>query len=50
MSVLKYLVDDVGIAPSRLSVAGYGEYKPILPNTTAANRAQNRRVDMVIMY
>jgi chemotaxis protein MotB len=39
----------VGIDPSRLSAAGYGEFKPRAPNHDEAARAQNRRVDLVIL-
>jgi chemotaxis protein MotB len=38
-----------GIAPGRLSAAGYGEFHPIAPNTTDEGRKQNRRVDIVVM-
>jgi len=38
-----------GIAPARLSAAGYGEYRPMVPNTTPRNRALNRRVDIVLV-
>lgn len=34
--------------PSRVSTEGYGEAQPIAPNTTAAGKAQNRRVEIVI--
>jgi chemotaxis protein MotB len=36
------------IDPARLSAAGYAEYHPVSPNDTAAGRARNRRVDLVI--
>jgi outer membrane protein OmpA-like peptidoglycan-associated protein len=35
----------MGLAPGRLSTAGYGAGKPLKPNTTAENRAENRRVE-----
>jgi chemotaxis protein MotB len=38
-----------GIAPSRLSVIGFGEYRPAQPNDTAAGRNANRRVVIVIL-
>ncbi len=38
-----------GISPSRLSATGYGATRPIVPNTTPANMAMNRRVDVVIL-
>jgi chemotaxis protein MotB len=37
------------IPPERLSVAGYGEFHPVATNDTAEGRAQNRRVDLVVM-
>ncbi|WP_290652838.1 flagellar motor protein MotB [Idiomarina sp.] len=33
----------------RLVTMGYADTKPIVPNNSAANRAQNRRVDIAIM-
>ena len=36
------------IDPAKLSAVGYGEYRPIDSNATAAGRANNRRVDFVI--
>lgn len=48
-TVLRYLVEEHGMAPDSLSAAGYGEYRPIEDNATAENRAQNRRVDIVLL-
>jgi len=38
-----------GVAPQRLSVIGYGEYRPTHPNTTVDGRNANRRVVVVIL-
>ncbi|MCC7180187.1 MAG: OmpA family protein [Acidobacteria bacterium] len=38
-----------GLAPDRLSAAGYSEYRPRAGNETAEGRARNRRVDVVIL-
>ena len=35
-----------GIAASRLTTRGYGDSMPVVPNTTDANRARNRRVEL----
>ncbi|HWC36526.1 MAG TPA: flagellar motor protein MotB [Mycobacteriales bacterium] len=43
-SVLRYLLDAFHLAPGRMSATGYGETHPLVPNTSAANRARNRRV------
>lgn len=38
-----------GLDPLRLSLAGYGEYRPIDDNTTEAGRNRNRRVVLVVL-
>ncbi len=38
-----------GIAPARLSLAGYAGQRPVAANTTPEGRALNRRVDLVIL-
>lgn len=48
-AVVKYLVTEKGLDPSRFSAAGYAEYQPLVPNINEANRRLNRRVDIVIM-
>ena len=48
ISVLRYLISK-GLDPKKMSVAGYGPYKPIYPNDTPEHRARNRRVDIVIL-
>lgn len=47
-SVLARLIER-GITPERLSAAGYGGFQPIADNSTPEGRAQNRRVDVVIL-
>lgn len=44
-----YLIEKHRIDPERVSVVGYSEYKPLVPNTSPENRARNRRVDIVII-
>ena len=34
-----------GVAPERLSTAGFGSAKPVAENTSETNRAKNRRVE-----
>lgn len=48
-AVLKFLIHEKSIPLDRLSAAGYGEYRPLVPNDTPENRAKNRRVDVVIL-
>jgi len=47
-SVMRYLVDNFGVEPSRLSAKGYGKTRPIADNTTEAGRIKNRRIDAII--
>jgi outer membrane protein OmpA-like peptidoglycan-associated protein len=37
-----------GIAPSRMKYQGFGPANPVAPNDTEANRAKNRRVEVVL--
>ncbi len=46
--VKNYLIS-LGISSSQLSAKGFGETKPKVENTSAGNRAQNRRTDFVII-
>ncbi len=48
-NVLRYLIAQGGIPPSRLSAVGYGEYRPVAPNDTREGRGLNRRVDIVVL-
>jgi chemotaxis protein MotB len=47
-AVLEFFAGD-GVPASRLSLAGYADQNPIAPNTSAAGRALNRRVDVVVI-
>jgi chemotaxis protein MotB len=47
--VVEFLSTRAGIAPARLSAAGYGEFHPRGPNDSPAGRARNRRVDIVVL-
>jgi chemotaxis protein MotB len=45
----KSFIVDHGIAPARLSAAGYAEYHPVAANDTVEGRSQNRRVDIIVL-
>ncbi len=47
--LVRLLIVRYRFSPERLSAAGYAEYHPIASNETAQGRAQNRRVDIVIL-
>ncbi|MFZ5963440.1 peptidoglycan -binding protein [Thalassococcus sp. BH17M4-6] len=46
LSVVKYMIDGLGIAPGRLAANGFGQYQPVNPDDTAEARAQNRRIEL----
>jgi chemotaxis protein MotB len=47
--MLRLFVTRFDFQPARLSAAGYAQYHPIASNATAAGRALNRRVDIVVL-
>ena len=47
--VIQFMIDRGNIDARRLSAAGYAEFRPRVPNTSADTRKQNRRVDVVIL-
>jgi chemotaxis protein MotB len=49
VNVVRYLVEHDHLDPMRISAAGYGQYHPRTDNDTPAARAQNRRVDIVLL-
>lgn len=49
VSVVKYFVSTKNLDPTRFSVKGYGEYKPLVENNSTKNRMINRRVDILIV-
>ena len=49
LSLLSLLVTHYGIDESRLSVQSYGSYNPKTSNDTEGGRAENRRVEILIL-
>ncbi len=47
VNVLRYLISEGHVASGRLSAVGLSKYHPLVPNTSAANRAWNRRVEII---
>ncbi len=48
-AVRDYLIKQAGVDSSKITAVGYGETKPVADNKTAAGRAQNRRVEILIL-
>lgn len=48
-SVVRFMQDQAGIEPTRLSAVGYSFYKPVADNDTEEGRAQNRRIEIILV-
>lgn len=46
LSVVRYMVNALGIPPDRLAANGFGEFQPVNPADTPEARAQNRRIEL----
>ncbi len=49
VDMVKKALVEFGIDANRLTTKGYGETKPLVPNTTAQNKAKNRRVEFKLI-
>jgi chemotaxis protein MotB len=47
--MISLFITQYNLPAARLSAAGYAEYHPAASNETADGRAQNRRVDVVVL-
>ncbi len=47
--IARIFLDLKAMPPDRISAAGYAEFHPVASNDTADGRAQNRRVDLVVL-
>jgi chemotaxis protein MotB len=47
-SIVKIILANAKIDPTRLVASGRGEFLPVVPNTTAANKAKNRRTEIIL--
>jgi chemotaxis protein MotB len=48
INVVRFLSEKASVPPQRLVASGYGEYHPIANNKTAAGRAKNRRIEILL--
>ena len=46
--VARFLIDEIDMNPAQFIVSGYASYRPVAPNSSADNRAKNRRVEIII--
>lgn len=48
-SVVHFLQDQIGLPGDRLIAAGFSEYRPLASNDTEEGRAQNRRIQILLV-
>jgi chemotaxis protein MotB len=48
-AVVRILQNEYGLDPRKMAAAGRGEYNPLVDNSTAENKATNRRTRIVIL-
>ncbi|OGP53587.1 MAG: hypothetical protein A2Y65_03140 [Deltaproteobacteria bacterium RBG_13_52_11] len=48
ITVVRFLQDSAGVPPKMLMAAAFGQYEPIAPNDTPANKQKNRRIEIVL--
>ena len=46
LSVVRYMINSLGLPPDRLSANGFGQYQPLNTADTQEARAQNRRIEL----
>jgi chemotaxis protein MotB len=49
LAVTRYFIETDGIQADRLEAAGFGEFRPLVPNDTREHRALNRRVEIHLL-
>lgn len=47
-SVVRYLIDDGGVAPEYLTAAGHADTQPVAHNDSEEGRSQNRRIEIAL--
>jgi len=48
-AVVRFLSEEAGLSPERMSASGYGSYQPVAVNDTEEGRSQNRRIEIILV-
>ena len=48
-SVARFFIENKDLNPNLIAAIGYADNKPLVPNTTEANRRKNRRVEILVL-
>ena len=46
LSVVRFMISDLGFPKDRLAATGFGEFQPITSGSSPEERAQNRRIEI----
>jgi outer membrane protein OmpA-like peptidoglycan-associated protein len=50
IAVREYLLSNIAMSADRITAIGYGESRPVAPNSTEAGRARNRRIEITLTF
>ncbi len=48
-AVVRFLHEEAGLDPERLSAVGYSYFQPVAPNDTEESRSENRRIEILLV-
>ena len=48
-AVVRFLSEEAGLNPDRLTASGYGSYRPVAANDSEEGRSQNRRIEIILV-
>jgi chemotaxis protein MotB len=48
-NIMRIFLENYDFTPANISIAGYGEFRPVADNDTESGRKKNRRVDIILM-
>jgi chemotaxis protein MotB len=46
LSVVRFMISDLGLPKTRLAATGFGEFQPISSGSSPEDLAQNRRIEI----
>ena len=49
VNIVRFLAEEVGVKPMKMSAVGYADTKPVVSNDTPENRRKNRRVEIILV-
>jgi len=49
VNIVRFLAEEVGVKPIKMSAMGYADTKPVVSNDTPENRRRNRRVEIILV-